>query len=45
MSVAGGSSNTYGSQVIVNKLNLSNNAIISVPQPTGSASATFHLAQ
>ncbi|WP_165068987.1 pilus assembly protein TadG-related protein [Paludisphaera rhizosphaerae] len=45
MSIAGGSNNTYGTQLIVNKLNVSNNAVVNVPVSTGSTTAAFHLAQ
>lgn len=45
MNIAGGSNNTYGTQLIVNKLNVSNNAVITLPKSTGSSSAAFHLAQ
>ncbi|MDG3004755.1 pilus assembly protein TadG-related protein [Paludisphaera mucosa] len=45
MTVAGGSNNTYGTQLIVNKLNISNNAVVNLPKSTGSADVVFHLAQ
>lgn len=45
MTIAGGSNNTYGTQLIVNKLNLSNNARMTLPKATGSADAKFYLAE
>jgi len=42
---AGGSSNKYGSQLIVNKLNLSNNAIVTIPKWSGTVSYTPYLAE
>lgn len=47
MAVAGGSGNTYGNQLIVNKLNISNNAVITLPKPTSrsAAVAKFYLAR
>ncbi|WP_165250979.1 pilus assembly protein TadG-related protein [Paludisphaera soli] len=42
---AGGSSNTYGTQLIVNKLNLSNNAMITLPAYNGPVNVTYHLVE
>ncbi|AMV38171.1 pilus assembly protein TadG-related protein [Planctomyces sp. SH-PL62] len=42
---AGGSNNKYGTQLIVNKLNLSNNAVVTIPQWAGPAKVTYHLVE